>query len=129
MKYYILFALLITINAFSQELTPTMLVCNGKYSNYKLNVKEVEFKGAVIKVFKNYVYINGFPMLFHPEQRYTITNITSNAIRFTNDENIKFKGSLNRFTGEISLIEFQENSDTQIDQIIFGSCGFKERIF
>ena len=129
MKYYIFFAILIAKNALSQDVTPTMLVCNGKYSNYKLNVRDVDFKGAVIKVFKSHVYINGFPMSFHSEQRYTITNISSNSIRFTHDENSKFNGNLNRFTGEINLNEFQENSDTKVDQIIFGSCGFKERIF
>jgi hypothetical protein len=131
-KYFnLLFFSMILVSpcVFSQEIK-TSLVCSGKYNNYTQNIRDVDDNGGIIYIQGSIVKVGifGFSYSNGDLLDYKILSSTDSKITFkySGKENTYF-GSLNRYTGEITLSE--TTSSNQFSQLYKGKCVLSKKMF
>jgi hypothetical protein len=131
MKWHFSFTLMFCSSAFSQDINPSVLTCDGQYSDYETTeLRNIPFKGGVIRITKENVLLSGFVGITSNEaKQYHITRNTDSFMEFVSMNDQNFRGSLGRYTGEIVLNQFRSGSATKVNKIIFGKCVLKERLF
>lgn len=109
----------------------TNLECHGTYSNYATtNIREIPVSGIFVQVSNDSVKVQGAMGL---DATYTVTNRQGNGIGFQLDSNKKFSGFLNRFSGQLSLMEragaVKSDGGFKTRQILNAVCTKASAIF
>lgn len=99
------------------------LQCDGKYSSYVLNMRDLEIKGGYVEIRKDWVKVVGITGFSGPDGIiYQVTKENEAVICFTFSKDDRYKGCLNRFSGKIDLSQMATNQINKVDQIYFGDC-------
>lgn len=109
----------------------TNLDCHGTYSNYaSADIRENPVSGIYIQVSNDSVKVQGAAGL---DATYTVINRQDNGIGFQLDSNKAFSGFLNRFSGQLSLMEragaVNADGSFQTRQILNAVCTKASAIF
>jgi len=109
----------------------TDLECHGTYSNYSsANIREIAVSGIYIKVSNDSVKVHGTMGL---DANYSVTNRQENGIGIQLASNAAFSGFLNRFSGQLSLMErdgaVKPDGSFQVRQILNAICAKASSIF
>jgi hypothetical protein len=114
----------------AQEVTPSMLACEGKYSNYDSKIIEISVTSGRARLDRSAVYLSGFPGFNGPdEDRYEYRKIDGGSISFEHSSDKRFYGSINRLTGEFFFAMQEDRSSKKVNQVAFGICRVKDRLF
>ncbi len=120
-------SLMIALNVTAQEITPSLLSCEGRWSNYSANLRDIELNNASIKLEKSKLQLTGFLSFGRKDEIYSITSIDDTKISFEQNADSRFKGSLNRLTGKVEL--WLQSPSQTLDQIFIGVCRVSQRLF
>jgi len=109
----------------------TNLECHGTYSNYaSANIRETPVSGIYLQISNDSVKVQGAVGL---DATYTVINRQDNGIGFQLDSNKAFSGFLNRFSGQLSLMEragaVEADGSFQTHQILNAVCTKASAIF
>ena len=129
MKFFLL--LILCSSAFAQNVNPSILTCNGNYSDYQNpELRNLPFQGGVIRIAKDSVFLSGFVGFTNTQERqFHIFNSTDSFIEFVDLKNQNYTGSLGRYSGQFFLNEFRDGSRSKLHKLADGNCTLKERLF
>lgn len=114
----------------AQDLIATKLQCEGIYSNYTTpDIRDISIKSIYIEISGESVTILGAPGF---DSTYSVINRLENGLGIQLDSNTSFSGFLNRFSGQLSLIEkgeVEKDGNFKIRQHISALCSKARSLF
>ncbi len=114
----------------AQDQNPVKLQCEGTYSNFSKHDKsEIPIKGIYIEILRDRMTVLGAPGF---DATYSVTNRPDNGLGIQLDSNKSFEGFLNRFSGELSLVEkgkVAKDGSFKIRQLINAVCHKASALF
>lgn len=134
-KYYFRIILTFTILFFiiqigtakaETNITPSFLSCEGKWSSFIDNIRDLETSGRII-LQTDSITLSGLPSFGQSNERYIFTKVEPTIIFFQHPTDTRYSGSLNRLNGNLSL-SMQRNS-SQFGYIFQGLCKISQRLF
>lgn len=107
------------------------LACNGSFSDYSsLDVRDIPISGIYIQVSEASVIVQGASGF---DGTYSITKRLDNGIGIKLPSNNAYSGFLNRFSGELSLLEqrgeVKADGSYQLGRTIIAACEKAKPLF
>ncbi len=109
----------------AQDIAPSLLACQGTYSNLDAQIFDAAINGT-IRLEKDEVFLTGFPGF---DGQHRIVKKDPTRIAFENLTDSKFKGQLNRLTGHYFLTKQIDADSRRLNQWSVGACKVSARLF
>lgn len=113
----------------SQEINPSLLLCEGKWSNFPRNIQDVPITSGIVRLERNAIYLSGIPGFSSSETLYTITKFDAGSISFESAMDARFVGGLNRLNGELFLKKDAIGNPPSLEMLMVGKCRVQQRLF
>lgn len=114
----------------AQDLNATQLQCEGTYTNYTApDMRDLPVNSIYIEISGDHVKVLGTPGF---DSTYSVINRLENGLGIQLDSNKSYGGFLNRFSGQLSLMEKGEvgkNGSYKIKQSISALCRKARSLF
>ena len=127
-----LFAVLLlaaTSEAWAQQ-GITRLQCDGNFSNFVQNIRDVEVRGGYVEIRKDSVRVLSIVGFSSPEgTTYRISREYEANVSFVHPTDELYYGSLNRLSGRLQLFHLAEKSGNKLSQIFYGDCRTAKPLF
>jgi hypothetical protein len=126
LKSFVSAIFLLAIPVLAQEIAPSLLACQGTYSNSDAQIFDAAIKSGSIRLEKEAVFLTGFPGF---DGRHRIVKKDPTSIAFEHLTDPKFKGGLNRLTGDYFLTMQIDADSRRLNQWSVGACKVSARLF
>jgi hypothetical protein len=114
----------------AQDQSPIKLQCEGTYSDFsKPDIRDIPVKGIYIEISGNRVTVLGAPGF---DSTYSVINRMENGLGIQLDSDRSYEGFLNRFSGELSLMEkdnIAKDGSYKIKQMLSAVCYKARSLF
>jgi len=114
----------------AQDLSAAKLQCEGTYTNYTLpDIRDISVNSIYIEISGDRVKVHGAPGF---DSTYYVINRLENGLGLELDSNKSYGGFLDRFSGQLSLMEKGEagkDGSFKIRQSISALCSKARSLF
>ncbi|OGS01250.1 MAG: hypothetical protein A3G41_05855 [Elusimicrobia bacterium RIFCSPLOWO2_12_FULL_59_9] len=122
--------LLVAASAAQAQQGVTRLQCDGTYSDYVQNIRDVPTRGVYLEIRKGEVKVYSVPAFGTNEGTIYRTNRETEAsVCFILASNDNLYGCVNRFSGEINLMKQSTTDKNKMDSIFLGNCRTAKPLF
>lgn len=124
-KFLSILMMVFSANAFCQNIN---LLCRGEYSDYTQGIRDVHVNGVIVKIAnKKATVVNSISFDNKRSDEYLLTKITDEQIKFISVFDANITGTLNRYSGELSLAHF--SNDSVLFRLLKANCDDAKRKF